>query len=87
MGVRFAAIGCLVGVAVTHQLDLQDKLDEAPYLAAMFIALIWSSFGLALVFAAARRVPDGVWLLCAAVAGGPSGEPQARESGRWAAPH
>jgi hypothetical protein len=40
VGVRFAAIGCLVGVAVTHQLDLADKLEEAPYLAVMFIALI-----------------------------------------------
>ena len=71
VGVRFAAIGCLVGIAITHQLDLSDKLEEAPYLAAMFIALIVASYALALLFAVARVVPDGVWRLCALVAVGP----------------
>jgi hypothetical protein len=71
VGVRLAAAGCLIGVAVTHQLDLQDKLDEAPYLAAMFVALIVVSYALALLLAAARRVPDAVWRVCALVAVGP----------------
>ncbi|HKP90649.1 MAG TPA: hypothetical protein VJT75_11845 [Thermoleophilaceae bacterium] len=98
VGVRFAAIGCLVGIAVTHQLDLQDKLDEAPYLAAMFIALIVASYGLALVFAAARVIPDGVWRICALVAVGPLvgyvvsrspiGLPQIEDHrGHWADPY
>jgi hypothetical protein len=96
--VRYAAIGCLVGVAVTHQLDLQDKLDEAPYLAVMFIALIVASYGLALVFALAHVVPGRVWRLCALVAVGPLigyfvsrspiGLPQIEDhKGHWADPY
>ena len=95
---RFAAIGCLVGIAVTHQLDLSDKLEEAPYLAAMFIALIVTSYGLALVFAVARVVPVGIWRLCALVAIGPLvgyvvsrspiGLPQIEDHrGHWADPY
>jgi hypothetical protein len=98
IGVRFAAIGCLVGIAVTHQLDLSDKLEEAPYLAAMFIALIVTSYALALVFALARVVPARVWRLCALVAIGPIvgymisrspiGLPQIEDhKGHWADPY
>ncbi|MFL5780430.1 MAG: hypothetical protein ACJ760_03880 [Thermoleophilaceae bacterium] len=98
VGVRFAAIGCLVGVAITHQLDLSDKLEEAPYLAALFIALIVMSYALALVFALARVVPARVWQLCALVAIGPIvgyvvsrspiGLPQIEDhKGHWADPY
>jgi hypothetical protein len=98
VGVRFAAVGCLVGIAITHQLDLSDKLEEAPYLAAMFIALIVASYGLAIVFAVARVVPEGIWRLCVLLAIGPLvgyaisrspiGLPQIEDhKGHWADPY
>ena len=97
MGVRVATVACLVGVAVTHLLDLQDKLDEAPYLAVLFIALIVASYAAAFLFAIAPRIPDAVWKLCALMAVGPIvgyfisrspiGLPQiADHRGHWADP-
>jgi len=53
---RLGVAGCLLGVALTHLLDLRDKLEEAPYLAAMFIALIAGSSALAIWFAVGRRL-------------------------------
>jgi hypothetical protein len=44
---RGLAVVCLAGVAVTHLLDLPDKLEEAHYMAALFCALILASVILA----------------------------------------
>jgi hypothetical protein len=44
---RAVAIACLAGVAVTHVLDLPDKLAEAHYMAALFCCLILASVILA----------------------------------------
>ena len=38
---RLLVIACLGGVAITHLADLPHKLLEAPYLAALFIGLIY----------------------------------------------
>lgn len=57
---RGAAIGLLGVVALTHLVDLPHKLEEAPYIAALFIALIAASLGLALVAAAGSR-PQAIW--------------------------
>src|SRR5919199_5812322 len=57
--VRLAGVGGLAGVAVTHVLDLPDKLSEARYMAVLFCALIASSLLLAVPIAldrATRRV-------------------------------
>lgn len=44
---RLTGAACLAGVAVTHVLDLPDKLAEAHYMAALFCALIVASLILA----------------------------------------
>jgi hypothetical protein len=44
---RAVAVACLAGVAVTHVLDLPDKLAEAHYMAALFCCLILASVILA----------------------------------------
>jgi hypothetical protein len=54
----FAGIVCLAGIALTHVADLPDKLEEAHYMAAMFIALIVSSLVLAAALAAGYRTRD-----------------------------
>ena len=53
---RAIAVVCLAGVAVTHIIDLPDKLQEAHYMAALFILLIAASVVLAAAIAAGRRV-------------------------------
>src|SRR3954447_11154312 len=53
---RALAVVCLVGVAVTHLVDLPDKLQEAHYMAAMFCALIAASSVLAGAVASGRHV-------------------------------
>ena len=53
---RAIAVVCLAGVAVTHLIDLPDKLEEAHYVAALFILLIAASVVLAAAVAAGRRV-------------------------------
>ena len=83
---------------MTHVLDLEDKLEEAPYLAALFIALIAVSTALAFLFAIAPRIPESVWRLCALLAVGPivgyvvsrspNGLPQIEDHrGHWADPY
>jgi hypothetical protein len=54
--VRVIAVVCLAGVAVTHLVDLPDKLEEAHYMAAMFCGLIAGSLILAGALVAGRRV-------------------------------
>ncbi len=60
---RLTGVVCLLGVAVTHLLDLPDKLEEARYMAAMFCGLIVASLVLAAALAAGRHVQLA---LCAA---------------------
>ena len=64
-GARFAAIGCLVGVAVTHALDLSHKWEEAPYVGVMFVLAIAAS-GMLSALLLSPRPPQLVW----AAAGG-----------------
>jgi hypothetical protein len=52
---RGIAVACLVGIAVTHLLDLPDKLEEAHYMAALSCALIAASLVLAGALVADRR--------------------------------
>jgi hypothetical protein len=54
--IRSVAVVCLVGVAVTHLVDLPDKLREAHYMAAMFCALIAASLLLSGAVVAGRHV-------------------------------
>src|SRR3954451_25421600 len=54
--VRSVAVVGLVGVAVTHPVDLPDKLREAHYMAAMFCALSAASVVLAGAVASGRHV-------------------------------
>lgn len=39
-GCRSIAVPTLLGIAYVHVMDLPDKLEEAPYMAALFIGLI-----------------------------------------------
>jgi len=57
---RTAAIGGLLGIAITHVAELGDKLEEPEvrYQAYLFIALIAGCVALAAV---ARRAPEGPW--------------------------
>jgi uncharacterized membrane protein len=64
---RLIGVTCLGGIAVTHLLDLPDKLEEAPYMAVMFCGLIAASAGLAIVLAS-RRDAAIVWYLACAIA-------------------
>jgi Na+/proline symporter len=54
------AVACLAGVAVTHLVDLPDKLEEAHYMAALFCALILASVGLAGLLLAGRRTAEAL---------------------------
>jgi hypothetical protein len=53
---RLIGVVCLLGVGVTHVIDLPDKLEEAHYMAALFCALIAASLVLAAALAAGRHV-------------------------------
>jgi hypothetical protein len=44
---RGLAVMCLVGIAVIHLMDLPDKIEEVPYIGALFIGLIVASLLLA----------------------------------------
>jgi hypothetical protein len=57
---RTTAIACLVGIAITHALEVESKLDSAPYLGVMFLALIGGAAVLALMLAK-RRWLDLAW--------------------------
>ena len=59
-------VACFVGIAVTHLLDLTDKLRDAPYMAALFCALIIASSCLAVMLALGIRTVQ-VWALGAAL--------------------
>jgi hypothetical protein len=67
------AVACLTGIAVTHFVDLPDKLSEAPYMAALFVALIVVSLALAGLLVAGRltglSIRLGALLAAAALAG------------------
>jgi len=56
--IRLVAAALLMGVAVTHVLDLPDKLEEAPYMAVLFILLIVASLALMLLLIAGRAAPE-----------------------------
>jgi hypothetical protein len=58
--VRLTSVACLLGVAATHLMDLPDKLEEAHYMAVMFIGLIASSLVLAAAVAAGRRAETAI---------------------------
>jgi hypothetical protein len=47
----------LIGVAATHLLDLGNKLEEAPYMGALFIVLIGGSIVAAVILLGGRRAP------------------------------
>jgi hypothetical protein len=64
---RVIGVICLGGIAVTHLTDLPEKIEEAPYMAVMFCALIVASAGLAILLAS-RRNPAIAWPLAGAVA-------------------
>lgn len=51
---RMTAIGCLLGIAITHAFEVESKLDSAPYLGVMFLALIGGATVLALLLATRR---------------------------------
>ena len=51
------AVACLASVAGSHLADLPHKLEEAPYLAVLFCALIGASLLLAACLIAGRFVP------------------------------
>ncbi len=59
---RLVAVGCLIGIAVTHLIDIGHKLEEAPAIAALFVALVVGANALALLFVVAKRL-DGAWKL------------------------
>ena len=62
------AVACLASVAGSHLADLPHKLEEAPYMAVLFIALIAASLLLAACLLTGRWVP-AAWraavVLCA----------------------
>jgi hypothetical protein len=63
---RALGIVCLGGIAVTHLMDLPDKVAEAPYLAVMFCGLIATSAVLGIMLAARWQV-DLAWATAAIV--------------------
>lgn len=50
------AIGCLLGIGVTHAFEAESKLDSAPYVGVLFLALIGGAGVLALMLAKGRRL-------------------------------
>jgi hypothetical protein len=65
--VRVIGVVCLGGIAVTHLIDLPDKIEEAPYMAVLFCGLIVASAGLGILLAGSRN-PARVWPLAGTVA-------------------
>jgi DMSO reductase anchor subunit len=63
---RGLVVMCLVGIALIHLLDVEEKLDEAPFIGALFIALIVAS--LLLAEALIRYDEFVVWAAAGAVA-------------------
>jgi hypothetical protein len=63
----YAGIACLFGIAVTHLADLPDKLEEAHYMAALFICLIVASVAVAVALAAGFA-PAAAWAAGAVLA-------------------
>ena len=57
---RATAIACLLGIAITHALEVDSKLASAPYVGLMFLALIGGTAVLALVLAK-RRLLELAW--------------------------
>ncbi|HEV2771600.1 MAG TPA: hypothetical protein VGV57_02015 [Thermoleophilaceae bacterium] len=53
---RTTATGCLLGIAITHTFEVESKLDSAPYVGVMFLALIGGATTLALMFAKRWRL-------------------------------
>lgn len=53
---RWAAAGCLVGVALTHATELGHKLEDAPYVGVLFCGLIATSLVLAALLLAGRAL-------------------------------
>jgi hypothetical protein len=58
---------CLAGIAVTHVMDLPEKIEEAPYMAVLFCGLIVASSALGIVLAIGRHAAR-VWPLAGALA-------------------
>jgi hypothetical protein len=63
---RAIAVVCLAAIAVTHLTDLPEKIEEAPYMAALFCGLIVASAGLGILFASGRDDAI-VWLIAGGV--------------------
>jgi hypothetical protein len=60
LSVRLFSATCLAGVAITHVLDLPDKLSEAHYMAALFCALIAASLVLGAAVLLDRRAHEAI---------------------------
>jgi hypothetical protein len=58
---------CLAGVALAHLSDLPDKVQEAPYMAVLFCALIIGSAVLAAALLAGRHT-NAAWAAAGAMA-------------------
>ncbi|WP_460628329.1 hypothetical protein [Intrasporangium mesophilum] len=63
---RGVATMCLLGMALIHLLDLPDKLEEVPYIGALFIGLIVAA--LVLAEALIRTDDVRVWIAAGALA-------------------
>jgi len=63
---RCAAVIGLVGIAVIHLLDVNDKLEETPYLGVLFIGLIVTSLIVAELLV--RADDPRVWLAAGTLA-------------------
>lgn len=65
---RVVAVVGLVGIALIHVLDVQEKLEEARFVGVLFIVLIGAS--LALAEALLRREDVRLWAATTLLAGG-----------------
>ena len=63
---RCAAVIGLIGIAVIHLLDVNDKLEETPYLGVLFIGLIVTSLIVAELLV--RADDPRVWLAAGTLA-------------------
>jgi hypothetical protein len=61
---RGAGVLCLAAVAATHLHDVPEHIDDARYVAVLFVALAAASAGLALLLVAGRLVAEA-WLTAA----------------------
>ncbi len=66
LGRRIVAVMCLVGIALVHLLDLEDKMSEVPYIGVLFIGLIVAALILAEMLI--RRDHPLAWLAAGALA-------------------